>query len=214
MKLVSKLVAWALVGMSYPALAQQGCAEYPYTDGINVEDVQGGTKILATGSASVSFDDIDSIKDAREEAEMEAKALISKFMTEGIKSDATINKVVNESKTTSGEQSERIRKELVTRVKNLASSSQALLRGVVPLGDCYTKGREVRVSVGMKPETIKAAENLAGSISRSVATQPTPTTQNMGTTGQGSGGAASSSGAPQSLRGQEGYSNTERLKNF
>ncbi len=214
MKIIYKISALFLVAISYPVVAQQSCAEYPYTDGINAEDVQGGVKILATASAAVSFDDIDSIKDAKEEAEMEAKALISNFMTEGIKSDATINKVVNESKTTSGEQSERIRKELVIRVKSLASSSQALLRGVMPLGDCYTKGIEIRVSIGIKPETIKAAGNLAGSISRSVATQPTSTIQNMGATGKGYGGATSPSVVPQSLRGQEGYSNTERLKNF
>lgn len=212
MKIILQVIALAFIGTSCSVMAQQSCGDYPYTDGINIEDVQGGTKILATGSASVSFDDIDSIKDARDEAEMEAKALISKFMTEGIKSDSIINKVVNESKTTSGEQSERIRKELITRVKSLASSSQALLRGVVTLGDCYTKAREVRVSVGMKPETIRAAENLAGSISKSVTSRPTPTTQNMGTTGQGA--ATSSSGALKSLRGQEGFSNTERLKNF
>lgn len=181
--------------------AQQSCANYPYTDGVNVEDVNGGTKILATASAGVSHDDIDSIKDAHEEATMEAKAAISKFLNEGIKSDSTINKIVNESKTTSGEQSERIRKELIQRVKTLSSSSQALLRGAIVLGDCYTKGREVRVSVGIKPETIKAAGKLAGSISRSATPQPAPTSTNSAPTSQ-------------SLRGMDGFSNSERLKNF
>jgi hypothetical protein len=213
MKKYSLCIAVVLVSMSNSAFSQQSCENYPYTDGINVEDVQGGTKIIATGSASVSFDDIDSIKDAREEAELEAKAAISKFMTEGIKSESTIAKVVNESKSTSGEQSERIRKELITRVKNLGNTSQALLRGAVPLGDCYTKAREVRVSVGMKPETIKAAENLAGSISQSVSSQPTSSAQNAGSNNNSNSGS-STSGAPQPLRGSEGFSNTNRLNKF
>lgn len=211
---MNKLITALFVGsISVTAYAQQSCSNYPYTDGINVEDVNGGTKILATASAGVSHDDIDSIKDAHEEATMEAKAAISKFMTEGIKSESTINKVVNESKTTSGEQSERIRKELVQRVKTLSSSSQALLRGAIVLGDCYTKGREVRVSVGIKPETIKAAGNLAGSISKSVGNQPTPTSVNSGTQSPGNSNSNPSSSS-QSLRGMEGYSNSERLKNF
>lgn len=213
MKVIKGLAVSALASISCSVFAQQSCADYPYRDGLNVEDVKGGTKILATASASVSFDDIDSIKDAREEAELTAMAAISDFMTRGIKSDQTLNKVVKESRTTSGQQSERVRNELVTRVKNLASSSSALLRGAVVLGDCYTKGREVRVSVGIKPETIKAAENLAESVSKSVSSQATPKSQSAGTSGQGTA-ATGQPGAPSTLRGIDGYSDTERLKKF
>lgn len=203
-----------LMSITFSVSAQMSCADYPYSDGINVEEVEGGTKILATASASVSFDDIDSIKDAREEAEMEAKAAISKFLTEDIKTDSNITKVVNESKSTNGEQSERTRTELIERVKRLSNSSQALLRGVVPLGDCYTKGREVRVSVGMKPETIRAAEKTAGAISNSIAAQPTPTAGNTNPSGPSQGIAPQGSGGSQPLRSMDGYSNTDRLKNF
>ena len=72
-----------------------------------------------------------------------------------------------------------MKKEVVERVKTLRNSSQALLRGLLPLGDCYTKGEEVRVSVGVKPKTINAAGNLAGGIADSVASQPTPTSGTM-----------------------------------
>lgn len=210
-KIVAVLIS---MFMTFSVSAQLSCADYPYSDGINVEEVDGGTKILATASASVSFDDIDSIKDAREEAEMEAKAAISKFLTEDINTESNITRVVNESKSTSGEQSERSRQELVERVKRLSSSSQTLLRGVLVLGDCYTKGREVRVSVGMKPETIRAAERAAGAISNSISTQPTPTTSSSKPSSSSQGNAAPSPSGSQPLRSMEGYSNTERLKNF
>lgn len=185
------------------------CADYPYVDGINVEDVAGGTKILATSGVTVTFDDVDSVKDARTEATMEAKSLISKFMSEDISSDENVTRIVEESKVTTDSAKSATRKELISRVKSLRNTSRALLRGVVPLGECYTPGRELRVSVGIKPETIASAGQLAGGISRSLGAQPTPGSP---ANGQGSGNAAWRSGGE--LQQVEGYSNTERLKNF
>lgn len=186
------------------------CAEYPYLDGINVEDVAGGTKILATATVTVTFDDVDSVKDSRTEATMEAKSLISKFMSEDIASDEKVTRVVEESKITTDKDKSATRKEMIQRVKSLRNSSRALLRGVVPLGECYTPGRELRVSVGIKPETIASAGRLAGGISDSLGAKPTP--------GTGSGNAQSNGSAPsQSGRKHQnvdGYSNTDRLKNF
>jgi hypothetical protein len=203
--------------------AAEGCAAYPYSVGMNVEDVKGGTRIISTASASVSFDDVDSIKDAREEAELEAKAAIAKFLSEGIRSDSTIDKAISETKTMSGEQKDILRKEASLRIKRLASSSQALLRGVVVLGDCYTKAREYRISVGLKPETIAAAGNVASGMGSSLSSQPTPTGSNQTTSGgsnqssTGSQGAAQPSGAASSarpLQGSDSFSNTQRLQKF
>lgn len=198
---------------SLTAYSQQSCAQYPFDEGIDIQDVNGGTKILATAQASVSMDDIDSIKDAREEATLEAKALISKFMSEDIKSDSKIEKIVNESKQSDGKNIQIIRKELITRVKILRNTSQALLRGVVILGSCYTKSLEFRVTVGIKPETIKAAENLAGNIGRSLSSQGAPQSSN---TPVNSGGGSQKNGQNNSLplRGTEGYSNSEKINNF
>lgn len=205
------------------AAPAEGCAAYPYTVGTNIEDVQGGTKILSTASANVSFDDVDSIKDAREEAELEAKAAIAKFLSEGIRSDTVINRAIDETKTMSGQQKEVLRKEVTSRIKQLASSSQALLRGVVVLGDCYTKGKEYRVSVGLKPETIAAAGNLATGMGSSLSAQPTPTTANQSssTAGtqapgaqQGSNQPAGSNSAARPLQGSDSFSNTQRLQKF
>jgi hypothetical protein len=136
------------------------CESYPFTDGINVEDVNGGTKIIATASASVFSDDTDSIKDARNEAILEAKSLISRFLNESIKSDEAVHRAVLETKSMQGNQKEGLRKEMVERVKKLQSSSQALLRGAVVIGDCYSRGREVRATIGIKPQSINSASKL------------------------------------------------------
>lgn len=213
---VKYLFAFAVVmGNPVIVMAQSGggCETYPYTFGINIEDIKGGTKILATASAAVSFDDVDSVRDARDEALLEAKALISKFMSEGIKSEEVINKVVNETKSMSGDKKEVLRKETVERVKRLSSSSQALLRGVVPLGECYTKARELRVSVGIKPETIAQAGNLAGGMSKSLSAQPTPSSMNSQKSNNNMP-ATTQSGVSRDLQNVDSYSNTERLNKF
>ncbi|MEI7839725.1 MAG: hypothetical protein WCJ11_04405 [Methylococcaceae bacterium] len=188
------------------------CEEYPYTDGINVENVQGGVKIISTASTAVSFDDVSAIKSARDEAMMEAKSYISKFLNEGIKSDETISKAINETVTMKGQSKEAERKEVKEILKKMQNSSQALLRGVVPLGDCYTKARELRVSVGVKPDTINQAGNLATGMGNSLSSQPTP--NNAQGISNGSTGGASNGATGGNLQGSEGFSNTTRLQNF
>lgn len=201
-------VAVALVGTATCAMAQ-GCRNYPYRDGID-PDLLAASKFVATSSASVSFDDVDAVKDAREEAEMDAKARLAKFLTEDIKSDSVVAKIVDESKSMKGDGKEAARNESIRRVKVLRNSAQAMLRGVIVLGDCYTKGTEVRVTVGVKPESIKAAEELAGGIKSSVGGQPT-----AGSKGVSSDGSkAKSDSTKQPLTNVDEYSNTKGLKKW
>jgi hypothetical protein len=84
----------------------------------------------------------------------------------------------------------------------------------VVLGDCYTKGSEVRVSVGIKPETIASAGNLAGSISSSVANNRTPIRENPSPSRTSRGGATDYEAKSTGLQGRDSYSNTRRLDNF
>ena len=192
------MIAFALLATSSLANAA-GCEDYPFIQGINVEDVNGGTRIISTAVVSVSFDDIDAIKDARDEATIEAKSLISAFMSEGISSSQTIDRAVRETKSMQGDSKAGLRNEVIERVKRLRSSTQGMLRGVVPLGECYTKGKEFRSSVGIKPETIAAAERLSNPLPN----QPTD-----------SGGSATAAPTRKPLSGEDSSSDTERLKKF
>lgn len=185
----------------------KGCDEYPFAQGINVEDVDGGTRIIATAAVSVTFDDINSVKDARDEATLEAKGLISDFLSEGIKSEQVINKAVQETKSMQGDSKVAARNEVTERLKRLASFSQAMLRGVVPLGECYTKGQEFRASVGIKPETISAAENC--NVSNSLANQPPG--PRVGTSPPAPNAPTSTTQQP---KGVDSYSDTQGLKKF
>jgi hypothetical protein len=128
--------------------------------------------------------------------------------------------VINETKSMSGQTKQALRTEVKNRVKTLSNSSQALLRGVVPLGDCYTKGREVRVTVGIKPETIASAGNLAGGISKSVSEQPTATSSKPAAGNKTKSNANAKTGTQkdlgelQPLQDMDSYSNSKRLDNF
>ena len=190
------------------------CEEYPYTNGINSESVAGGTKIISTASASVSFDDIDALNQARDEATLEAKTYISKILSEVIISEQNSSTATSDVKNLKGDTKEAILKVVKESIKKNGNSTQALVRGILPLGDCYTKGREVRVSVGIKPETISQAESLSNGIRNSLNAQPTPTTSN---TGGGSGQSGNPVPSPKTsggMQGSEGFSNTTRLQNF
>jgi hypothetical protein len=47
----------AVVSLSTCSLANaEGCQDYPFTQGINAEDVNGGTRIIATAEASVTLE--------------------------------------------------------------------------------------------------------------------------------------------------------------
>jgi hypothetical protein len=191
----------------------QSCADFPYTSGVIVEPVQGGIKILATASVGVTFNDVDAVNDARDEATMSAKAMIAKFFQESATSDDVINKAVRETTSMQGDNKQATQEEVVERVKRLTNSSAALLRGVVPLGDCYTAGKELRVSVGLKPETIAAAGNAAGEINRSLASPQTPSAASPAAPSDGSG-QLSGGQTGQPLNPLPSFNNSEKLKNF
>lgn len=141
---------------------------------------------------------------------MLAKAQIAKFLDEDIQSDESVNKVINETKATSDSGKTVTREEMITRIKSLRNSASTLLRGAVVLGDCYTKGSEVRVTVGIKPETISSAGNLDRNIQQSM---------QGSTSGTAQGGNAAYSSTTQNsvspgLQNVEGHNNSNRINNF
>ncbi len=147
-------MVWFLI--SFSAVADT-CDDFLYTEGLSIEQVGDGLKIVSTASVSVSYDDVDTLQDARKEAALAAKAEISKFFGEKIHIDEQIIKTIEESKLLNSSGKSADRNEVIKRIKTLQNSSSSLLKGVQNLGDCYTPDTEVRVSVGLKPETIKSS---------------------------------------------------------
>jgi hypothetical protein len=136
----------------------------------------------------------------------------NKLFTEVIQTDEGLDKFIKESKTMSGAGKQIVRNETKVRITSLRNSSNALLRGVVTLGGCYDKGREVRVTVGIKPETVAAAERMVGIIGSSIANQPTTGSPGV----NGGGGKSNSAVGPtqQPLTNVDEYSNTKKVNKF
>jgi len=196
MKTIYFVIFSIFLGQS--VFAAGDCSDYPQSKGINVILVEGGTKILSTAIATVPFDDVELYLDALEEAELEAKASISSVLEENISklcSSDTASmqniKIVAEEKSVDYEK-------IKTSLCSIKSVTESVLRGAVVIGHCYTPGKLVMLTVGIKPETITAAEKLSDSMENS--------TNSSDSTGQTSN--------DNNLTSVEGYSNTDKLSDF
>ena len=188
------------VFLSQAAFAED-CSDYPYSKGVNVVLVDDGTKILSTAMTSVLFDDMDLYVDALEEAELEAKTSISKFLEEEVAKSCTTDKSIISLVNISNQDGVALKTADATKVKStlcrMSSTTQSVLRGAVVIGSCYTPGEQVRVTVGIKPETAAAAKELSNSMEKS---------NNSSDSSEQTNGST--------LTSVDGYSNTDQLSEF
>jgi len=150
-----------------PINAESGCDSYP-RQGFEIKREENGEeKFIATAEISVPFDDRDLYLDAMEEAEIEAKLKIAKFLNEEI-SGLTDIETKSTTKVRVEGQSKSASSEIVrTKLKKLSSNTpKTLMRGVRVLGSCYNPGKAVRVSVGWKLEDLNSAEKLSNTMNR------------------------------------------------
>lgn len=161
----------------FPAFSVQAqeadCSNFPRPGKAKIEMTKEGFKIAVVVSEAVRFDDIDVVNTAREKAEMKAKAAITKFMEESFSSDSKLKEATAETASIGGESVKASYDKLSQTAKAYRSNAAAVLRGVAPIDDCYTPGKEIRLIYGMKPETVAAAGAAAGAISRSLDKNPT-----------------------------------------
>ena len=193
------IVFTTVILASSASLGAEGCDAYPLIDGMSAEETGIGPKIMSTSTVVVNFDDQGEVLDALKEAEMTAKAQIAKFFNEQISSDESINKAVETQIKIVGEQKSATKTELKKQLTSMRSSSQALLKGVMRLGDCYTKGKFVRVTVGVKPETTAAA--ISGQQMMQSTSAPKSNIQQSPSSGS-------------TLNGVQGYSNSNNVSKF
>jgi len=189
------------------------CSEYPLSRGIDVSAVEGSEipKIISTSVTAPFSTDVDDVNDAYDEAEILAKTGIAKYMAELASSEQLIESEAIKIAKTSGENRETQSQKTKVILKTIASKASEILTGVLVLGDCYTPGKEVRVSVGLKPETVAIATGLSAGIAKSMAKRDAASQpENQNSTNNSKEKSSDASG----LRETEGSSNTERLKKF
>lgn len=145
--------------------AAAGCEAYPYQpdDTIIQFGEAGQFKIVTTGAASVDFDDVSSVQESRREAELIARRTLAEYINQQVSSEDKIERQIDSARSlvkgedgSSGTTAQR--QEVETQLSKINARADALLRGVVVLGSCYTKGHEVRVTIGIKSETVANAQ--------------------------------------------------------
>lgn len=161
-------MAWAQEAPAQVAAPAQGnCDNYDYQAGDSevVFEEGGKFKIISTAAASVSFDKPNVLMMARRNAEMQAKAMLAEYVNQRLSTEDSINQEMAQSsslkKLADGSAEEQASlDEAMKQARSIAGRADAVLRGVLPLGSCYTKGSEVRVTVGIKSDTVANATQL------------------------------------------------------
>ena len=132
----------------------------------------GSFQILARGSGTYDFDDVDDINDARKEGTLKAKAALAKFMKEKLSTEeafASASKKVKSITSDGQTQSANVTKESVkTNAEIIRSSASALLKGVITLKEqkIPRKGSagEIQVTVGVSSKTLQAVGKLVNAL--------------------------------------------------
>ena len=202
-KQIVTAIAIGITGI-FPAVAQEALQEVPQQQGgtdevraelkkeVKTEDVKealeqpdgaafkltedGGWQLFGTGSGSYDFNDPDDIMDATKEAMLKAKSNISKYLSEKIDSEETLNNLTEKKKKMSkGSEgvSESVSKETIkTQVESIKNSSSAILSGVITLSsDKKPSGDSsgvVSVKVGVSSKSLAVAGKIAGDITKSL----------------------------------------------
>ena len=186
------------------AMAEGTCADYKYkARQSKVEPTEKGLKIVTTAQASVLADDVDLVDMALEEAEAKARTAIQKFIKTEIDSrtdfsDSAITKI-----TTNPDGKNFDQERTKTQLKEMSLAAAGLQRGVVNLGSCYTPGKVVRVTVGVKPETVLAAGNMDATMSGPFKGIDQSSDQ-AGNTPDGTGATAERMGPYNTMKGYSG----------
>jgi hypothetical protein len=165
----SALAACFIAEAAYAAGAPSGvgCEAYQYQPSdTTIEFGEGGAfKIITTAASSVDFDDPSSMQESRREAELIAKRSLAEYINQQLSSEDQIERQIDSARSVAKGADGNVeataqRQETKKQLTTIHARADAVLRGVVVLGSCYTKGHEVRVTVGIKSETVANAQAL------------------------------------------------------
>ena len=153
-------------------------------------------KITAIGEADLDFpDDRQELREATQIAEMEAKAVLTHFMKEDLKSEKSIERITNKMKEQTQAGKKINKKTMSLQMSKIHNSAQSLLKGVVTLEECFDSEKGfIRVMIGTSTATMGAADSLRQEVNKDA----------LGVSsseGLGAGGAGA--GAEEGVEGEE-----------
>ena len=165
-----KLIPIIAVSASLSLLTAQGvkaegCSDYPFEAKQTkfVPKGNGFFSLQVTERKSVRSDSTSQVDRALKIAELKGRQAISKYVQEQIveKDDYDDESIENSVEKVEGVDWKI--EEVGAIITAISSNSKNVIRGILPIGSCYEPGKFVRVTLGIKPETILAAGNVDAS---------------------------------------------------
>ena len=167
LKLISMLVF--SVSLSFltgqTVKAEGSCSDYPYVamETKFVPKGNGNFSLQVTQQQAVRADSMTQMQRSLKIAQLRGEQAISKFIKQEIEGKDSFNLESVDNMVENADGQDWSTEEATELFENIASSSKNLIRGILPIGSCYEPGKFVRVTVGIKPETIAAAGNVEAS---------------------------------------------------
>jgi hypothetical protein len=197
MKSINILISASFLLSPTFVLAEVDCSNFRKPSQARFEKTPEGVKIVVVAEIPVSFDDVRVVRRARQRAELEAKNQIVNFIEQELSNEQKVKEAAQE--TASLGDSDGVKAsydEVIEAGMALSGKGKAVLRGVVPIDECYTPGKYIRVSYGLKPETIAGAGRLAGDINKSLNQNPTRKVGSPDVANSANAGSGNSKGEP------------------
>jgi len=163
---------------------------------------------LMMGESSFLAPKSSLVRKAKKKAFMRAKAEFVRFMKEDFVATDLASDLTNEISTTDqdGNTSGQV-EEISAMVETMGSSSEAVLSGIVVLGECVdTDQKVVMVQAGWKPDLSAAAADAKQTIKKEVARGDAPATASGGNSGSSNGATSTSK-----VTGVTGYSKKSKI---
>lgn len=165
---IKKFFALILMALLVPAYSYaEEAGEYydePTGAAINFNEDGSVRSITAIGEADLVFGDAKDVRTAKQKATMRAKANLAKFLNERISSEEVIDDMTKTAtETSSSGDATATRNTIETMSERVHNSAEAILKGVVTLTeDVNHNDKVVRVKIGVKEQTIRAADSTKG----------------------------------------------------
>lgn len=132
----------------------QSCANYPYSNGINIEEKGGAVRVLSTVTAPIQGSDEAAAKTAKTKAEAEATAALKKFLSTDIKDSGAVLRALESTPSMFGDHYQE-RVNAADAVNRIAPQAKTLTSDVALFRLCTIKGAEYRVTVMVRPEAMR-----------------------------------------------------------
>ena len=161
-----------VLAFTFPLRSFAGsCEGYPEMDGVRTEVTEDGSfRTFSTVTVPVPIDRSAVVVQAKKRGQIIAKGQIVSFMEDDVSNackDDDLNKQKNILSTTGEGESENY--DFDTSIETLCSvtiRARDFVRGARKIGECYTPGQEVKITLGVSPKTTSAAQSLKQMMSK------------------------------------------------